>query len=239
MQAVPTGRPGQDRRPGAVAEDANVALQGAIAALGLPPGVVNLVNGSRDVVNAIKAEACDHFNLGGGMVEFVRMASMAAAYGSNVWHGSGVDLGIAEHRKAVEDLGERLSCRVAHEGRFGRRQKRVRGSRVPVTIVTGFLGAGKTTLVRRFLTVKGMRGHSYEAVELGLQIIAGGRYPLHEMATHVFGLADVEIAEIPQALRGKGTGNQENPGGGRTGFRLNQRVADFHGAFVGPEAEPP
>ena len=51
----------------------------------------------RDVVNAIKAEACDHFNLGGGMVEFVRMASMAAAYGSNVWHGSGVDLGIAEH----------------------------------------------------------------------------------------------------------------------------------------------
>jgi G3E family GTPase len=35
--------------------------------------------------------------------------------------------------------------------RFGRQQKRVRGSRVPVTIVTGFLGAGKTTLVRRFL----------------------------------------------------------------------------------------
>jgi len=35
--------------------------------------------------------------------------------------------------------------------RFGRRQKRERGARVPVTIVTGFLGAGKTTLVRRFL----------------------------------------------------------------------------------------
>ena len=39
----------------------------------------------------------------------------------------------------------------ASAGRFGRRQKRERGSRVPVTIVTGFLGAGKTTLVRRFL----------------------------------------------------------------------------------------
>jgi len=51
----------------------------------------------RDVVNAIKSEACDHFNLGGGMVEFVRMASMASAYGSHVWHGSGVDLGVAEH----------------------------------------------------------------------------------------------------------------------------------------------
>ena len=32
-------------------------------------------------------------------------------------------------------------------GPFGRRQKRERGARIPVTIVTGFLGAGKTTLV--------------------------------------------------------------------------------------------
>src|SRR5262249_23269617 len=36
-------------------------------------------------------------------------------------------------------------------GRFGRRLKRARGARIPVTVVTGFLGAGKTTLVRRFL----------------------------------------------------------------------------------------
>src|SRR3979409_1618041 len=36
-------------------------------------------------------------------------------------------------------------------GPFGRRLKRVRGARIPVTVVTGFLGAGKTTLVRRFL----------------------------------------------------------------------------------------
>ncbi len=36
-------------------------------------------------------------------------------------------------------------------GRFGRRVKRERGARIPVTIVTGFLGAGKTTLVRHFL----------------------------------------------------------------------------------------
>ena len=50
------------------------------------------------------------------------------------------------------------------------------------------------TLVRRFLTVKGMRGHSWQAVELGLQIIASGRYPLEEMATHVFGLADTDLA---------------------------------------------
>ena len=34
---------------------------------------------------------------------------------------------------------------------FGRRLKRERGARLPVTVVTGFLGAGKTTLIRRFL----------------------------------------------------------------------------------------
>ena len=36
-------------------------------------------------------------------------------------------------------------------GPFGRRIKRERGARIPVTVVTGFLGAGKTTLIRRFL----------------------------------------------------------------------------------------
>ncbi len=36
-------------------------------------------------------------------------------------------------------------------GPFGRRVRRERGARIPVTVVTGFLGAGKTTLIRRFL----------------------------------------------------------------------------------------
>ena len=34
-------------------------------------------------------------------------------------------------------------------GPFGRRQRTPRGARVPVMLVTGFLGAGKTTLIRR------------------------------------------------------------------------------------------
>jgi G3E family GTPase len=34
---------------------------------------------------------------------------------------------------------------------FGRRQRRPRGARIPVTIVTGFLGSGKTTLIQRLL----------------------------------------------------------------------------------------
>src|SRR5580704_4063495 len=34
---------------------------------------------------------------------------------------------------------------------FGRRQRRPRGARLPVIVVTGFLGAGKTTLIRALL----------------------------------------------------------------------------------------
>ena len=51
--------------------------------------------------------------------------------------------------------------------RFGRRQKRERGSRLPVTIVTGFLGAGKTTLVRRFLDSPEGRGTALIVNEFG------------------------------------------------------------------------
>src|SRR5438270_798487 len=36
---------------------------------------------------------------------------------------------------------------------FGRRQRRPRGARIPVTVVTGFLGSGKTTLIRELVTV--------------------------------------------------------------------------------------
>jgi G3E family GTPase len=52
-------------------------------------------------------------------------------------------------------------------GRFGRRQKRERGSRLPVTIVTGFLGAGKTTLVRKFLQTPEGHGTALIVNEFG------------------------------------------------------------------------
>lgn len=60
-------------------------------------------------------------------------------------------------------------------------------------------------LISRFLTVKGMRGHSYDAVELGLGIIASGKYALDGMCTHTFALGDVD-----QALRT--VGGQGLPG---------------------------
>lgn len=44
------------------------------------------------------------------------------------------------------------------------------------------------------LTLRPCRGHSYESVELALRLIASGRFPLHLMATHRFGLADVDMA---------------------------------------------
>lgn len=50
----------------------------------------------QDVINAIKAEACDYMNLGGSMVNFVKCASIAEAAGIPIWHGSGVDLGLLE-----------------------------------------------------------------------------------------------------------------------------------------------
>jgi G3E family GTPase len=55
----------------------------------------------------------------------------------------------------------------ASAGKFGRRQKRERGSRLPVTIVTGFLGAGKTTLVRKFLRTPEGRGTALIVNEFG------------------------------------------------------------------------
>jgi threonine dehydrogenase-like Zn-dependent dehydrogenase len=60
-------------------------------------------------------------------------------------------------------------------------------------------------LIARFLTARGMRGHSYRAVELALGIIAGGRYPLEAMSTHQFRLEDTD--EALHTLAGEGRPN--------------------------------
>jgi G3E family GTPase len=52
-------------------------------------------------------------------------------------------------------------------GPFGRRLKTARGARIPVIIVTGFLGAGKTTLVRHFLSTPEGQGTAVVVNEFG------------------------------------------------------------------------
>jgi threonine dehydrogenase-like Zn-dependent dehydrogenase len=49
-------------------------------------------------------------------------------------------------------------------------------------------------LLARRLTLRPCRGHSYHAVELALRYISAGRFPLHLMATHRFGLAETDLA---------------------------------------------
>ncbi len=49
-------------------------------------------------------------------------------------------------------------------------------------------------IIANFLTVKGMRGHSYAAVELALQLIAANRHQVTEMSTYALGLQDTDLA---------------------------------------------
>jgi len=46
----------------------------------------------------------------------------------------------------------------------------------------------------KYLAVKGARGHSYQAVETALRMIASGKYPLRELTSHQFGLDSVDLA---------------------------------------------
>ena len=46
----------------------------------------------------------------------------------------------------------------------------------------------------RRLTMRPCRGHSFQAVELALQYIGSGRFPIHLMSTHHFPLAQADLA---------------------------------------------
>ncbi len=58
---------------------------------------------------------------------------------------------------------------------------------------------------RKCLTIKGVRGHSYKAVEMALRVIASGKYPLHELSSHRFGLSEVD-----KAIRSVAGGGRED-----------------------------
>ena len=52
-------------------------------------------------------------------------------------------------------------------GLFGRRLRQARGARIPVIVVTGFLGAGKTTLVKNFIESEAGHGTAIVVNEFG------------------------------------------------------------------------
>ena len=49
-------------------------------------------------------------------------------------------------------------------------------------------------IIGNFLTVRGMRGHSYQAVELAMQLINRNAHNVREMSSKVFGLAETDLA---------------------------------------------
>ena len=49
------------------------------------------------------------------------------------------------------------------------------------------------TLGRAKIVLKRANGHSYFAVEQAIRLIASGKYPLHELCTHSYSLADVSL----------------------------------------------
>jgi threonine dehydrogenase-like Zn-dependent dehydrogenase len=55
---------------------------------------------------------------------------------------------------------------------------------------------------RRNVVMKWAHGHSYASVELAIQMIASGKYPLDEISTHTFRLD--QVADAIQAVAGEG-----------------------------------
>ncbi len=54
------------------------------------------IEGPYQIREAIKREACDWINTGGSLVNCFKTSAMCEAAGIPTWHGSGIDLGIAE-----------------------------------------------------------------------------------------------------------------------------------------------
>lgn len=50
------------------------------------------------------------------------------------------------------------------------------------------------TLTAKCIALRGVRGHSYDAVEMAIEAITAGQFPLDRMASHAFGLEEVDVA---------------------------------------------
>jgi threonine dehydrogenase-like Zn-dependent dehydrogenase len=68
-------------------------------------------------------------------------------------------------------------------------------------LFAGMKGSGRTIpdfssdqVIMKELTIRGMNGQDIRAYEPALRLIESGKYPLHKMHTHTFGLDDAERA---------------------------------------------
>ena len=121
--------------------------------------------------------------------------ALGAHHAIEVDHGDVVDAvhGITggEMADLVIDCASGGAGSVASALRLARKRGRVllaapKGQRLPEF--------DSDIMIARYLTVRGMRGHSYQAVELAIELIASGRHRLEAMTTHLLGLADVDLA---------------------------------------------
>jgi threonine dehydrogenase-like Zn-dependent dehydrogenase len=60
--------------------------------------------------------------------------------------------------------------------------------------LAAFPGFPVKKVTEKSITIKSARGHSFRACELAVKQLASGRFPLQELATHRFGLNDVDRA---------------------------------------------
>lgn len=94
------------------------------------------------MMEAIRAEACDVFNLGGNMRHFVKICYLAEAAGIEVWHGSGVELGVRD-MSFLQAAAATNSCTVASDTlSFFLRSDDLLAT--PVPVVKGFVTIPRT-----------------------------------------------------------------------------------------------
>jgi L-alanine-DL-glutamate epimerase-like enolase superfamily enzyme len=98
-------------------------------------------SGDAQIFEAIRAEACDVFNLGGNMRSFVRSAHLAHLAGIPAWHGSGVELGIRD-MSFVHAAAATRSCTIPSDTLCYMRQSDLLAT--PFRVEKGFIEVPKT-----------------------------------------------------------------------------------------------
>ena len=89
-----------------------------------------------DTMLAIKQGACDVFNIGFDMREFVKIAFLAETAGIPIWHGSGIELGIRD-MSFIHAAAATRSCTIPSDTLCFLRQNDLLAT--PFTVKNGFI----------------------------------------------------------------------------------------------------